>query len=61
MAVPKRNWSKKRTRTRKAAWKIEAKNLGKCPQCGAKMLPHRACSECGYYNGRQVLAVEENN
>ena len=28
-----------------------------CPQCGASVLPHRACRECGYYRGRQVLNV----
>ena len=43
MAVPKRNWSKKRTRTRNAHWKIEAKNLGTCDNCNSKLLPHRAC------------------
>ena len=32
---------------------------GICPNCGAKMLPHRACAACGYYKGKQVLEVKE--
>lgn len=60
MAVPKRNWSKKRTRTHKAAWKVEAKNLAGCANCGSKVLPHRACTECGYYKGKEVVAVKED-
>ena len=33
--------------------------FGKCPQCGAFKLPHRACKACGSYDGRQVLKVDE--
>ena len=29
-----------------------------CPKCGEPRLPHRACKACGYYNGREVIAVE---
>jgi large subunit ribosomal protein L32 len=28
-----------------------------CPQCGAVKLPHRVCSNCGTYRGRQVIDV----
>ena len=59
MAVPKRSWSKKRTRTRNAHWKIEAKNLGTCDNCNSKLLPHRACGVCGFYRGKQVVAVKD--
>lgn len=26
-----------------------------CSNCGAPKLPHKACPECGYYRGRQVV------
>ncbi|MBO5990751.1 MAG: 50S ribosomal protein L32, partial [Lentisphaeria bacterium] len=26
--------------------------------CSAPLMPHRACSACGFYNGKQVLNVE---
>lgn len=57
MGVPKRKTSKMRLRTRKAANAWRAPKLGSCPQCGSKIVPHTACSSCGYYKGRQVLTV----
>jgi large subunit ribosomal protein L32 len=29
-----------------------------CPKCKEPVLPHRACAACGYYNGREVIAVQ---
>lgn len=26
-----------------------------CSNCGNPKLPHRACPECGFYKGRQVI------
>lgn len=57
MGVPKRRSSKARMRTRKAANRFRAPQLGKCPQCGAHVLPHRVCPSCGYYKGRQVIGI----
>ena len=32
----------------------------KCPKCGADIRPHRVCSECGNYKGKEVVnKVEE--
>ncbi len=59
MAVPKRKTSKaRRDKRRSAVWKLEAPALTKCPNCGEYKLAHRACSNCGMYNGRQVIATE---
>jgi large subunit ribosomal protein L32 len=58
MGVPKRKTSKMRLRTRKAANRWHAPKLSKCPQCGASLLSHTACTGCGYYKGRQVLTVD---
>lgn len=30
-------------------------NLKPCPKCGAYILPHRVCYECGFYKGRLVV------
>jgi large subunit ribosomal protein L32 len=30
-----------------------------CPQCHEAKLPHRACLKCGYYKGREVIAVKD--
>jgi large subunit ribosomal protein L32 len=46
-----------RLRTRKAAHRYKAPQLSVCPQCSARLRPHRVCPACGYYKGRQVTSV----
>ena len=59
MAVPKRKTSKARkNKSRSNVWKIAAPELVRCPQCGEYKRPHRVCTACGYYNGRQVIVKE---
>ncbi len=59
MAVPKRRVSKaRRDKRRSSVWKLDAPELVKCSQCGELKRPHRVCSSCGYYNGRQVIKKE---
>ena len=59
MAVPKRKTSKaRRDKRRSSHWKLQVPGLVACPKCGAMRLPHRMCSECGTYNGRQVKSIE---
>ena len=58
MAVPKKKQSKTRTAKRRATWKSEAPAYSECPQCHQPKLPHRVCSNCGYYAGRQAVEVE---
>lgn len=60
MAQPKRRWSKERTHTRRANWKLEEPNLTTCSHCHEAMLPHRICKNCGYYNGKLVVAKKED-
>ena len=60
MAVPKRKVSKSKRDSRRAQKKTEAPNLTTCPQCGEAKLPHRACSSCGTYKGRDVLENDED-
>ncbi|NLU41433.1 MAG: 50S ribosomal protein L32 [Firmicutes bacterium] len=59
MANPKGKHGKSRTRKRRATWKLAALNLVPCPQCHQPKQPHRACEECGYYAGREVITVEK--
>jgi large subunit ribosomal protein L32 len=57
MPNPKRRHSKQRTAKRRTHYKAIAARSVVCPQCQAAKLSHIACSECGYYNGRRVLAT----
>ncbi len=59
MAVPARRTSKTSKRMRRTHLKKEAPQLTKCPKCGAMIKPHRACPECGYYKGEEVIKINE--
>ena len=59
MANPKRRHSQRRTSTRRAHDHLTATSTSECPNCHEAKLPHRACSKCGYYKGREVLEVKE--
>lgn len=58
MAHPKRRHSNTRTNTRRAHDFLSLKSLSACSNCGARILPHRVCPECGYYRGKQVLTIK---
>ncbi len=59
MAVPKRKVSRaRRDKRRSAVWKIDAPNFSRCRNCGELKLAHRVCANCGYYNGKLVIAKE---
>jgi large subunit ribosomal protein L32 len=58
MGVPKRKPSHSRQRMRRAYNSVlTLPQLSTCPQCGEPYRPHRVCSACGFYKGRQVLTV----
>lgn len=57
MAVPKGKTSKARRNKRRANWKLAVPGMTRCKKCGAWIRPHYVCSDCGYYNGKQVVTV----
>ena len=57
--LPKKKHSSKRKGGRNAHRGIKPMTLSVCPQCRAPRLPHRACVECGTYNGRNVISSKE--
>ena len=59
MAVPKRKMSKARRDRRRANWKLSVPGMVECPQCHELKMPNRVCTERGYYDGKQVIAVAE--
>jgi large subunit ribosomal protein L32 len=54
MAVPKRRTSKRRRDQRRAHDALSVPVVGKCPNCGEALRPHRVCPSCGYYKGQAV-------
>ncbi|WBW50345.1 50S ribosomal protein L32 [Peptoniphilus equinus] len=59
MAVPKRKTSKQRKNKRRASsYRLNKTTVIECPNCHEAMQPHRVCPSCGYYNGKEVVAVD---
>jgi len=59
MPHPKRRFSKTRTATRRANQKAETPTIAVCSNCGAPVLYHRVCPECGYYKGKPAIEKTE--
>jgi large subunit ribosomal protein L32 len=54
MPLPSFRNSRSKVRRRRAHHALKATaNVG-CANCGAPILPHRACKACGFYKGRNV-------
>ncbi len=58
MAVPRHKLSKNKKRQRRSHHRLRTPQRSLCPRCNADKLPHRVCSNCGYYKGMRKLEVE---
>jgi large subunit ribosomal protein L32 len=58
MPVPKKKTSKARRDQRRAHHALKIVGVSTCSNCGQPKLSHRVCANCGYYNGRRVIAVD---
>lgn len=58
MAVPKRRTSKTVKRQRRTHKKLAAANTTVCPNCGDLKLNHHVCGNCGFYDGKEVVAKD---
>jgi large subunit ribosomal protein L32 len=57
MAVPKQRQNKsRRDRRRGGQKKLEVEKTIKCLNCKMPIKTHKACSYCGFYKGKQVIA-----
>ena len=55
MPNPKRRHSRARKNRRRAHDALPMPALSRCPQCQEAREPHRVCSHCGYYKGREIF------
>ncbi len=60
MPLPKYKKSRSATRSHKAVWKagLKTPTLVECPQCHQYKMAHAVCTSCGYYKGKNVIAVK---
>lgn len=61
MAVPFRRTSKTKKRMRRTHLKKELPGVVSCPKCGAPIKAHRACTECGFYKGKEVIETKKGS
>ncbi len=58
-ALPARRVSKTAKRQRRTHLKKSAPTVSKCSNCGEVVAPHRACSKCGYYKGKEAIKTSK--
>lgn len=61
MAVPKTKISKAKKHSRSANWKVTLPNIVECPHCHEKKVAHQVCKKCGFYDGKQKVAVKDSS
>ncbi len=59
MAVPKRRTSHSRQGKRRSHHGVKPPQIQYCDHCNEPVLPHHVCSNCGHYQGREVVQMEE--
>ena len=55
MAEPKKRLTRTRSGNRQSHDALRGVSLVPCSNCKTRGIPHRVCSNCGYYKGKQVV------
>ncbi len=58
MGVPKRKVAHARQMDRRSHHALRTPALVECSHCHQPKLGHRACPNCGYYDGRQAVRIK---
>lgn len=58
---PKRRHSTQRKGKRRASIKLKNIQAASCLNCGNTIIPHVVCKNCGYYKGKQVIALKKSS
>ena len=59
MAVPKRRTSRSKQGHRRSHHAAKPPQIQFCTQCNEPVLPHRVCPNCGFYQGREVVVMKD--
>ena len=57
MGLPTKKSTYSRKKKRASRFALKRKFFNICPQCQKPIIPHQACSFCGYYKGRKVKEI----
>ncbi|MBI2861952.1 MAG: 50S ribosomal protein L32 [Chloroflexi bacterium] len=57
-AVPTKKVTRSKRGHRRSHVHLKPPTLVECPHCHKPQLAYHACPQCGYYRGREVVAVK---
>jgi large subunit ribosomal protein L32 len=57
MGVPKKRRSSSEKAKHRGYLKLARVTISECSHCHQPKLPHRVCDNCGYYDGKEVMAL----
>ena len=57
MALPKKKYPKARQGKRRSHLATKAVQLTACTRCHSARRPHQVCPSCGFYRGREAIAI----
>lgn len=61
MGLPGKRLSRSSKRRRASHFAMKKQSFVVCPKCEKKVIPHRACTNCGTYKGREALKLKKLN
>lgn len=57
MGLPAKRTTSTKRDMRRAHHALSSKKAALCSRCGNAVLSHRACGNCGFYKGKEVINV----
>ena len=60
MAVPQNKVTPSRRGRRRSHDALRGSSFAECPNCGELKRPHHVCGACGFYAGREVIAMTDD-
>jgi len=61
MAVQQNRVTRSKRNMRRAHHALRATMVSECPNCGELRRPHHVCDACGYYQGREIVAMYDDD
>jgi large subunit ribosomal protein L32 len=55
MSVQKQRHTKTRRDRKRARFEMKPVSMQTCTKCGKPTMPHKACPNCGFYKGKEVV------
>lgn len=58
---PKKRHSRARQGKRRASISLTVAKAIICPNCSAPKIAHHVCETCGFYKGKQIVKIKQQN